>query len=124
MNQGFYLVRQAAKDTAVAGHVIAGIAYNEADGTDVRYAIDETNNVLTYTGVLTGIGVKNYDVDFAVRGYAVIELADGTRTTVYDEIVVLSVYDAAQQIIEENANAEDVAVAQTVVNAYNNYVGN
>ena len=123
MNQGFYLVRQAAKDTAVAGHVIAGIAYNEADGTDVRYAIDETNNVLTYTGVLTGIGVKNYDVDFAVRGYAVIELADGTRTTVYDEIVVLSVYDAAQQIIEENANAEDVAVAQTVVNAYNNYVG-
>ena len=122
-NQGFRLVRQAAKDTAVAGHVIAGIAYNEADDTDIRYAIDETNNVLTYTGVLTGIGVKNYDVDFAVRGYAVIELADGTRTTVYDEIVVLSVYDAAQQIIEENANAEDVAIAQTVVNAYNNYVG-
>ena len=123
MDQGFYLVRQAAKDTAVSGHVIAGIAYNKADGTDVRYAIDETNKILTYTGVLTGIGVKNYDVDFAVRGYAVIELADGTRTTVYDEIVVLSVYDAAQQIIEENANAEDVAVAQTVVNAYDNYVG-
>ncbi len=122
INEGFYLTREAAKDIANSGHAVAGVAYNEADGIDIRYAIDESTNTLTYTGVLTGIGVKNYDVDFAVRGYAIIELADGTRTTVYDDIATLSVYDAALQIVEENANADDVAAAQNVLDTYNAYL--
>ena len=122
LDQGFILERQAAKDKAKAGHVVAGVAYNAEDGTDVRYALDETTNTLTYTGVLTGIGVKNYGVSFAVRGYAIVELADGTRTTVYDDVVTLSVYEAAQQIVEANTDANDVAVAQTVIDNYNAYV--
>ncbi len=122
LDQGFILDRQAAKDKANAGHVIAGIAYNAEDGTDVRYALDETTNTLTYTGVLTGIGVKNYEVGFAVRGYAIVELADGTRTTVYDDVVTLSVYDAALEIVEANQNAADVAVAQTVIDVYEAYI--
>lgn len=122
LNQGFNLVRQAAKDKALAGRVVAGVAYNEADGTDIRYAIDETNQVLTYTGVLTGISVESYDVDFAVRGYAVVEFADGTRTTVYDEVQTLSVYYAAVNIVETSKNESDKAVAQKVIDTYDTYV--
>jgi hypothetical protein len=118
LTQGFILDRRAAKDKTPAGHVVAGVAYSEADKIDVRYALDETTNTLTYTGVLTGIGVKNYDVDFAVRGYAIVELADGTRTTVYDDVYQISVYDAAQQIVKENQNEDDVTIAQKVIELY------
>lgn len=120
--QGYFLRREAATDKIAKGKVVAGVAYSSEDGIDVRYALDESTNTLTYTGVLTGIGVKNYDVDFMVCGYAIVETANGERITVYDDAVTLSVYDAAQQIVAESKDANDVAVAQTVIDTYNAYL--
>ena len=120
-DQGYFLRREAATDINAGGKAVAGVAYSSDNGIDVRYALDEATNTLTYTGVLTGIGVKNYDVDFVVRGYAIVETADGKRITVYDDQVTLSVYDAAVQIVAENANASDVAIAQTVIDTYDAY---
>ena len=120
-DQGYFLRREAATDINASGKAVAGVAYSSDKGVDVRYALDEATNTLTYTGVLTGIGVKNYDVDFVVRGYAIVETADGQRITVYDDQVTLSVYDAAVQIVAENANASDVAIAQTVIDTYDAY---
>lgn len=119
-DQGYFLRREVATDRTAKGKVVAGVAYNAENGTDVRYALD--GSTLTYTGVLTGIGVKNYDVDFLVCGYAIVETADGQQITVYDSQVTMSVYDAAQQIIAESADADDVAVAKTVVETYDAYV--
>ena len=121
-DQGYFLRREVATDMTDKGKVVAGVAYSSDKGVDVRYALDEATNTLTYTGVLTGIGVKNYDVDFVVRGYAIVETADGNRITVYDDQVTLSVYDAAVQIVETNTNEADVAVAQTVIDTYNAYI--
>ena len=120
-DQGYFLRREVATDMTAKGKVVAGVAYSSDKGVDVRYALDEATNTLTYTGVLTGIGIKNYDVDFVVRGYAIVETADGNRITVYDDQATLSVYDAAVQIVETNTNEADVAVAQTVIDTYNAY---
>lgn len=122
VDAGYYLRREGATDMVSKGKVIAGVAYNAENGTDVRYALDDETNVLTYTGVLTGIGIKNYDVDFVVCGYAIVETADGQRITVYDDAVTFSVYDAALAIIENNDKPEDVTVAQNVVNTYEAYL--
>ena len=78
----------------------------------------KNDSALHIMGLLSDGGVHSHNTHL----YAIVELADGTRTTVYDEIRILSVYDAAQQIVEANTNANDVAVAQTVIDNYDAYI--
>ncbi len=113
-----FLTREAAKDMAKNGYVVAGVAYDEVNDIDLRYEYDTETNVVTYTGVLTGIAPKYYKTEFNVRAYVVIETADGVRTTVYDDVETLSVFSAATNIVNANANADDVAAARAALNAY------
>lgn len=114
-----FLTREAAKDMAKNGYVVAGVAYDEVNDIDLRYEYDTETNVVTYTGVLTGIAPKYYKTEFNVRAYVVIETADGVRTTVYDNVQTLSVFSAATNIVNANANADDVTAARAALNAYN-----
>ena len=109
------LTRQIAMDKARSGVVFAGVAYNRADGTNLQYALDNNTNILTYTGVLTNFDISQYNITWAVRSYAVIENADGVRTTVYDDVQFLSLVQAAHYIVDNSDNADDVAAAKEVL---------
>lgn len=97
--------------------VLAGVAYSAKDGTDIRYSFED--NVLVYTGVITGIEVQNYDKDLAVCGYTVVETVSGARFVIYDDVTEISVLAAAEQIVAESQSEEDKAAAQSVIDAWN-----
>ena len=109
------LLRSLAKDKATDGYVVAGVAYNRESGTNVQYDYDSATNTLTYTGVLMNLSKIQYNTVWAVRGYIIIENADGVQTTVYDDVQFLSLVDAAQHIVDTSNNADDIAAAQEVL---------
>lgn len=112
------LLRELAKDKATDSKIVVGVAYSRDSGKDVRYAYNDETKILTYTGVLTNISEKNYKTNYAVRGYVIIEDKDGNRFTVYDDVVELSVYDAAEYIVEHSNDINDKAAAQSVLDKY------
>lgn len=109
------LLRSLAKDKATDGYVVAGVAYNRESGTNVQYDYDSETNTLTYTGVLMNLSKIQYNTVWVVRGYIIIENADGVQTTVYDDVQFLSLVDAAQYIVDTSDKADDVAAAQEVL---------
>ena len=117
------LLRANAKDMAKDGNAIAGVAYNRDKGTDIRYSIDEETNVVTYTGVLIGMSVSQFDTDFVVRGYVIIEDAKGMRTVVYGDIQTLNMYQAAAAVVVNPNSPEDAEAAQEVIDQWNEYKG-
>ena len=120
MLNNYKLTRAVAMDKAKAGVAYVGVAYNRANGTDVKYALDDETNLLTYTGVITGIPTAKYGTAWAVRGYVIIEDANGNQTIVYDDIYTISLITAATYIVNESADANDIAAAQTVLDTYYN----
>lgn len=114
----YKLNRAVAMDKAKAGVAYVGVAYNREKGIDVKYALDDETNVLTYTGVITGIPTNKFGTTWAVRGYVIIEDANANQTVVYDDIYTISIVTAATYIVNESDNADDVAAAQTVLDAY------
>ena len=129
---GEQLVRTNAKDMADTSkhetYAIAGVAYNRSTGKDVRYSIDEETNVVTFTGVLIGMSLSQYDTKFVVRGYVIIEDANGMRTVVYGNVQELSLVDAAQFVVDANpddVNVEgtDANIADKVLQEYREYKG-
>lgn len=113
------LLRNLAKDKATDGYVVAGIAYNRESGTNVQYDYDSETNTLTYTGVLMNLSRIQYNTVWAVRGYIIIENADGVRTTVYDDVRFLSLAEAAQYIVDTSSDPDDIAAAQEVLDVLN-----
>ncbi|MBQ7107515.1 MAG: hypothetical protein IJN95_00330 [Clostridia bacterium] len=97
--------------------VLAGVAFDANTGTDIRYSFED--NVLVYTGVITGIEVQNYDKELAVCGYTVVETVGGARFVIYDDVTEISVLAAAEQIVAESQSEDDKAAAQSVINDYN-----
>jgi hypothetical protein len=94
--------------------VLKGMAFG--DETDIRYSFED--NVLVYTGVITGIVPKNYNKELAVCGYTVVETVSGARFTLYDGICEISVLAAAEQIVAAPQSEADKEAAQSVINEY------
>ena len=115
---GYKLTRDVAMDKAKSGIAYVGVAYNRDNGTNVQYALDDETNVLTYTGVIVGVPTSKYTSDWAVRGYVIIEDANGNKTVVYDDVYTISLVSAATYIINESTDANDITSAQSVLDAY------
>lgn len=92
-----------------------GVAYNEADGTNVVYDEDSVLGTVTYTGVLTGISPANYGTEYTVRGYMVLENTDGRRLVLYDTPRVVSVYHVVYQILSSATSTEDLETAYALI---------
>ena len=121
---GKKLLRENAKDIATKkSYAIAGVAYNRNTGTDIRYSIDNETNVVTFTGVIVGMNISQFTDDFVVRGYVVVETADGIRTVVYGDIQTLNMYQAAAAVVANPLNDADKAAAQEVIDQWNAYKG-
>ncbi len=123
------LLRETAKDVVddpAKSSVIAGIAYNSSNETDIRYSYE--NGVVTYTGVLVGIDAANLDTNFAVRAYVILENANGVRTVVYGDVQTLNMVSAANAVVaanpdDVNVEGTDAYIAQQVINEYKAYKG-
>ena len=100
-----------------------GVAYNEKSGTNAVY--EQKDDVITFTGVL--IGLKDFVTDYTVRGYMIVESADGEQFVIYeDEGKTVSVYDVVYAILNDGVTNDDDTVANEIVSRneakYNTWV--
>ena len=52
-----------------------------------------------FTSVLVGLPANQYKVEYAFRGYIVLE-KDGAQITLYGPVVARSIYSLAQQLLQ------------------------
>ena len=79
--------------------VLGGISYGKnPDGSTVDKVFETKDGRYRFTSVLVGLPVNQYKVEYAFRGYAVLE-KDGGETIVYGPPVARSIYALAQQLI-------------------------
>lgn len=80
--------------------VLSGMSYGINAGGALEDKIYETvNGRYRYTSVLVGLPADQYKVEYAFRGYAVLE-KDGTETVIYGPIVAKSIYELAKQVLD------------------------
>lgn len=81
--------------------VVGGRAYWEENGTVNDRIFETVNDRYRFTSVLTSLPVNRYNVDYAFRGYIILE-KDDVQTTFYGPVVVRSMYYVANQIMDSN----------------------
>lgn len=80
--------------------VLSGMSYGINAGGALEDKIYETvNGRYRYTSVLVGLPADQYKVEYAFRGYAVLE-KDGAETVIYGPIVAKSIYALAKQVLD------------------------
>ncbi len=80
--------------------VLSGMSYGINSGGALEDKIYETvDGRYRYTSVLVGLPADQYKVEYAFRGYAVLE-KDGAETIVYGPIVARSIYALAKQVLD------------------------
>lgn len=80
--------------------VLSGMSYGINSGGVLEDKIYETvSGRYRYTSVLVGLPANQYKVEYAFRGYAVLE-KDGTETVIYGPIMAKSIYALAKQILD------------------------
>lgn len=90
---------------------LTGMAYGQnSDGTMSDSIYETVDGRYRFTSVLVGMPATQYKVEYAFRGYAILE-KDGQQITVYGPIQARSIYSLAQQILasgkyEEGSSAE------------------
>ena len=80
--------------------VLSGMSYGTNAGgglEDKIYAT--TGGRYHFTSVLVGLPANQYKVEYAFRGYIVLE-KDGTQITLYGPVVARSIYSLAQQLLQ------------------------
>lgn len=92
-NRGLYpMIRGGEK-------VRGGIAYGwNEDGTLTDTVYETVDGRIRYTLVLVGLPPDQYKVEYAFRGYLVLE-KDGVETVVYGPAVAKSIYVLAEQVL-------------------------
>lgn len=92
-NRGQYpMVKDGAK-------VLSGMSYGINESGALEDKIYETvDGRYRYTSVLVGLPASQYKVEYAFRGYLVLEKG-GTETVVYGPVVARSIYSLAQQVL-------------------------
>ena len=82
-----------------------GVAYRTSDNTNIVF--DETDDAVQFTAALVGITEANYQTDYSVRVYAVLQRADGSTVTVYDdETRSYNIFEVAKAAYESDDNAD------------------
>lgn len=80
--------------------VLSGMSYGINSGGALEDKIYETvSGRYRYTSVLVGLPADQYKVEYAFRGYAVLE-KDGTEIVIYGPIVAKSIYELAKQVLD------------------------
>lgn len=83
-----------------------GVSYGKNEkGEDVNLCYEITNGRIRYTSVLVGLPVNQYKVEYAFRGYAVLN-KNGQDTVIYGPAVAKSIYSLAGQVLTNNTYAE------------------
>lgn len=79
--------------------VLNGMAYGvNADGSLTDNIYETVNDRHRYTSVLVGLPANQYKVEYAFRGYLVLE-KNGVQKTIYGPVVAKSIYSLAQQVL-------------------------
>ena len=86
--------------------VLSGMSY----GTDASGALQDVvyetmDGRYRYTSVLVGLPADQYKVEYAFRGYLVLE-KNGVQTTIYGPVVARSIYSLAQQVLNAGTYAQ------------------
>ena len=90
--------------------VLSGMSYGINGSGVLEDKIYETvDGRHRYTSVLVGLPVDQYKVEYAFRGYAILE-NNGKRITVYGPVVAKSIYSLADQLLKGGSYAEGTEV--------------
>ena len=90
--------------------VLSGMAYGvNASGVLEDNIYETIDGRHRYTSVLVGLPVDQYKVEYAFRGYAILE-KDGKSITVYGPVVAKSIYSLADQLLKGGSYAEGTEV--------------
>ena len=90
--------------------VLSGMSYGiNGSGVAEDKIYETVDGRHRYTSVLVGLPVDQYKVEYAFRGYAILE-NNGKRITVYGPVVAKSIYSLADQLLKGGSYAEGTEV--------------
>lgn len=87
--------------------VLSGLSYglnSSGELQDVFY--ENVDGRYRYTSVLVGMPATQYKVEYAFRGYAVLE-KNGQKLVIYGPVQARSIYSLAQQLLDRGSYAEE-----------------
>lgn len=101
--------------------VLSGLSYGmNADGVLEDKIYENVDGRHRYTSVLVGLPADQYKVEYAFRGYIILE-KDGQETIIYGPVVARSIYALANQILNtgtyEVGSAADTFLRQLISDA-------
>ncbi len=80
--------------------VLSGMSYGVNGSGVLEDKIYETvDNRYRFTSVLVGLPPSQYKVEYAFRGYAILE-KNGVQTVVYGPVMARSIYSLAEQVLQ------------------------
>lgn len=92
--------------------VLSGMSYGTGtDGVLTDKIYETVNNRHRYTSVLVGLPANQYKVEYAFRGYIVLE-KDGVQRTIYGPVVARSIYSLAEQVLKAGTYPQGSAADQ------------
>lgn len=85
--------------------VLSGMSYGvNADGSVTDKIYETVSDRHRYTSVLVGLPADQYKVEYAFRGYLVLE-RNGVQKIIYGPVVARSIYSLAQQVLNAGTYA-------------------
>lgn len=101
--------------------VLVGMSYGmNEDGTLTDKIYETVNERYRYTSVLVGLPANQYKVEYAFRGYMILE-KDGQEKIIYGPVVARSIYSLAQQVLDAGTYTQgsdaDVFLRQLIADA-------
>lgn len=86
--------------------VISGLAYGtNANGTHQDSIYETVSGRYRFTSVLVGLPANQYKVEYAFRGYIILN-KDGKDITIYGPVQARSIYALAQQVLNMGTYAQ------------------
>lgn len=86
--------------------VISGLAYGtDANGAHQDSIYETVNGRYRYTSVLVGLPASQYKVEYAFRGYIILN-KDGRDITIYGPVMARSIYSLAEQVLNMGTYAQ------------------
>ena len=86
--------------------VISGLAYGtDANGAHQDSIYETVNDRYRYTSVLVGLPASQYKVEYAFRGYIILN-KDGRDITIYGPVMARSIYSLAEQVLNMGTYAQ------------------
>lgn len=101
--------------------VLDGMSYGvDKNGALTDKVYEKVNDRYRYTSVLVGLPANQYKVEYAFRGYIVLE-KDGIQKTFYGPMMARSIYSLAEQVLNagtySQGSAADAFLRQLIADA-------